>query len=169
MVTLPYTSGRVGWSYNASSGRWNRSRVGTLHTDRLTGKQLTAANVVVVYVNHQLSDIREDSLGSRGIEIQLWVEGAAKVLRDGKVIDGKWSRPTNGIGLNFTDANGQAIPLKPGNTWIELVPIGFNIVVPCTFLTSKKPNQHGEDGGLNRYYIYISCSLIGQVEPARAH
>ena len=85
--------------------------------------------MVVVYVNHQLSDIREDSAGSRGIEIQRWVEGATKVFRDGKVLDGKWSRPASGIGLNFTDANGQPIPLKPGNTWVELVPIGFNIVV----------------------------------------
>ena len=129
VVTLPYASGRVGWSYNSNSGLWNRSMVGAPHTDRATGKQLTAANVIVVYVNHQLSDIREDSLGSRGIEIQLWNEGATKVFRDGKVVDGKWSRPASGIGLNFTDANGQPLPLKPGNTWIELVPIGFNIVV----------------------------------------
>ena len=129
VVTLPYASGRVGWAYAPSTGLWNRTMIGKPHTDRSTGKQLTAANVVVVYVNHQLSDIREDSSGSRGIEIQLWGEGAIKLFRDGKVIDGKWSRPASGIGLNFTDVNGQPIPLKPGNTWVELVPIGFNIVV----------------------------------------
>lgn len=128
-VTLPYSSGRVGWSYNASTGLWNRTMLGRPHTDKLTGKQLAFANVVVVYVHHQLSDIREDSLGSRGIEIQLWGEGATKVFRDGKMVDSRWSRPASGSGLNFTDANGQPIPLKPGNTWIELVPIGFNIVV----------------------------------------
>jgi hypothetical protein len=129
VVTLPYSSGRVGWAYNAGTSLWNRSMLGRPHTDRLNGKQLASANVVVVYVHHQLTDIREDSLGSRGIEIQLWGEGAAKFFRDGQVWDGKWSRPGSGIGLNFTDANGQPIPLKPGNTWIELVPIGFNIVV----------------------------------------
>ncbi len=129
VVTLPYSSGRVGWSYSASTGLWNRTMLGRSHTDKLTGKQLASANVIVVYVHHQLSDIREDSLGSHGIEIQLWGEGAAKVFRDGKVMDGKWSRPGSGSGLNFTDTSGQPIPLKPGNTWIELVPIGFNIVV----------------------------------------
>lgn len=127
-VTMPYASGRVGWTYNPGTGRWVRSMIGRPHMDRGTGQQLSAANVVVVYVNHQLSDIREDSLGSRGIEIQLWGEGTVKVFRDGKVIDGKWSRPA-GIGLNFTNGSGQPISLKPGNTWIELVPIGFNIVV----------------------------------------
>jgi Protein of unknown function (DUF3048) C-terminal domain len=128
VVTLPYTSGRVGWTYDPATGRWARSMIGRPHTDRATGQQLSAANVVVVYVSHQLSDIREDSLGSRGIEIQLWNQGAVKVFRDGKVIDGIWSRP-GGVGLNLTGSNGQPIPLKPGNTWIELVPIGFNIVV----------------------------------------
>lgn len=126
IVTLPYSSGRVAWTYDSATGRWKRSMLGRPHTDRANGQQLSAANVVIVYVSHQLSDIREDSLGSRGIEIQLWGKGSIKVLRDGKLIDGEWSRP-GGVGLSFS-ANGQPIPLKPGNTWIELVPIGFNIV-----------------------------------------
>ena len=47
-VTLPYGSGRVGWTYNPATGVWARTMVGSPHTDRATGQQLSAANVVVV-------------------------------------------------------------------------------------------------------------------------
>jgi hypothetical protein len=31
--------------------------------------------------------------------------------------------------LSFKDVNGQVIPLKPGNTWVELVPLDAKINV----------------------------------------
>ena len=128
-VTLPYLTGRVGWTYNAATGLWNRTMLNQPHTDRANGQQLTAANVVVVYAHHQATDIVEDRGGSRSIEIQLWGQGMVKVFRDGKVIEGTWQRPAAPNTLQFVDTNGKVIPLKPGHTWIELVPIGFNLVI----------------------------------------
>jgi len=126
-VALPYATGRVGWTYNATASLWNRSMVNRPHIDRANNQQLTAANVIVVYAHHQATDIVEDRGGSRSIEIQLWGEGVAKVFRDGQLIEGTWQRPGQPNTLRFVDAKGNVIPLKPGNTWIEIVPIGFNI------------------------------------------
>lgn len=128
-LTVPYATGRVGWTYDAASGLWARTMQNRPHIDRANNQQLTAANVVVLYAHHQSTDIVEDRGGSRSIEIQLWGEGAAKLFRDGKVIEGRWERPAQPNLLRFVDADGNVIPLKPGNTWIELVPIGFNIVI----------------------------------------
>ena len=128
-VTLPYATGQVGWTYNSTNGLWNRTMVNRPHIDRANNQQLTAANVIVLYANHQPTDIVEDRGGSHSIEIQLWGQGTLKVFRDGKVIDGTWQRPGQPNTLRLLDASGNQIPLKPGNTWIELVPIGFNPVI----------------------------------------
>jgi hypothetical protein len=122
-ITIPYTSGAVTWAYDAGRGQWMRSISGKAHADKLTGQQLGFANVVVAYANHVFTNIIEDSGGSRSIEVQLWGQGPLKVFRDGKMIEGTWRRDANGSGIAFVDANGGTIALKPGTTWIELVPL----------------------------------------------
>ena len=96
---------------------------GRQHVDKVTGKQIMAANVLVVYVNHVKTLIQEDAGGSRSIQIQLWGDGPAKVFRDGKVLDGYWRRTGNASGFIFVDKSGNVIPFRPGASWIQLVPL----------------------------------------------
>lgn len=126
-VNVPYGSGTVTWTYDAADGLWKRSYGRTPHTERITRRQLSAANVIVVYAHHAVTGIVEDVGGSRSIEIQLWGQGLARVFRDGKMIDGNWRRPAAPGVLEFVDFAGNAIPLKPGATWIELVPLDFPV------------------------------------------
>ena len=128
-VNIPYSSGVVGWVYDAKSGAWSRSIGGVPHFDAITGAQLTSTNVAVLYVNHVTTLIVEDSGGSHGIEIQLWGEGNAQLLRDGKMYDVRWQRTGNATGLKFVDSNGNALPMKPGNTWLEMVPLDMAVKV----------------------------------------
>ena len=83
--------------------------------------------MVVLYVNHVVTLIVEDVGGSHGIEIQLWGEGNAQLFRDGKVYDARWQRRGNAGGLKFVDAKGNPIPMKPGNTWLELAPLNMAV------------------------------------------
>jgi hypothetical protein len=55
--------------------------------------------------------------------------GPAQVFRNGAVIDGTWLRPNLSDLTQLVDAAGQAIPLAPGQTWIELVPPTVNVTV----------------------------------------
>lgn len=50
--------------------------------------------------------------------------GAATVLRDGRRADGRWSRPTPDAGTRFVYGSGSDILLRPGPTWVLLVPDG---------------------------------------------
>jgi len=67
--------------------------------------------------------------GHYSIQIQIWNDpahptvpgGRVQVLRDGQVFEGKWSRPGRFDMLSVIDADGNPIPLKPGNTWFQLV------------------------------------------------
>jgi hypothetical protein len=125
------------WRYDAASGRYARfvdtDVAGTLaaHTDAVNNQQLTAANVVVLYVNHVTSVDPEDfgNGGHCGYEIQLWNSGPAKVFRDGQAYDLTWARFKSADEIGLVGADNQIFTLKPGNTWFEVV----NLDSPTTF------------------------------------
>ncbi len=121
-VTFEYKYGLIGWAYDAKSQLWARSLAGQPFADKATGKAITAANVIAIEVPHITTLIQEDSTGARSIEIQLWGEGPAKFFRDGKLVFGKWQRTDQPGVLNFFDGDGKPFALKPGNTWLQLVP-----------------------------------------------
>ncbi|GBD09769.1 Putative lipoprotein YerB [Candidatus Thermoflexus japonica] len=127
---VPYRVEPVTWRYDPGSGRWLRWTAGQPHMDALTGRQLSAANVAVVYAHHQTTDILEDRLGNYSIEIQIWGSGPVRIFRDGRMYEGQWQRFRREDMLHFVDAQGQPIPLKPGNTWFELVPLDMRVQLP---------------------------------------
>ncbi len=113
------------WVYDEGLGKWRRSVTGQAHTDYLTGEQITASNVVVIYAHHIETDILEDTWGGghMSIQIQVWGGGPALVFRDGQMYQGHWKREGRDHMLTFWDQWGNPIPLKPGNSWIQLVPL----------------------------------------------
>jgi hypothetical protein len=120
-VSIGYRGGAAGWSYDPASGQWLRSTAGVAQIDAATGKRLSAANVLALTAYHVNTDIVEDSLGSKSIQIQLWGRGAAKLYRDGQVYDATWVRDNPNTQLDIVDASGNKLPLKPGITWIQIV------------------------------------------------
>ncbi|HLF26092.1 MAG TPA: DUF3048 domain-containing protein [Anaerolineae bacterium] len=130
-IDLPIRPGvtDVAYAYDAASGVYLRSMAGFPHTDLATGEQLRAANVLVIYAAHTETDIIEDSLGSRSIQIDLTSGGRAQLLRDGQVYEGRWSRPDPHAFFELTDAAGDPLNLKPGVTWIQIVPMDFAVTI----------------------------------------
>jgi hypothetical protein len=41
------------------------------------------------------------------------------------MVSGKWQRQSEQEFFDFVDNAGNKVALKPGNTWFELVPIGY--------------------------------------------
>jgi len=124
--------GSAEYQYDATRQAYLRSIFGEPHEDELTGEQIAVRNVVAVYANHLETDIVEDSTGPRiyySIEIQIWGEGKAIVFRDGQAFEGRWVRSQRHDLIRFADQAGNPIPLKPGNTWIQVVPLDFEIKV----------------------------------------
>jgi len=118
---------RVRWDYDEASGQYLRSMAGEPHIDYVNGEQIRAANVMFVGAMHIDTDILEDGYnGLPSVEIQVWGEGPASLFRDGQRFEGRWSRWDPEDMLTFTDLDGNTLYFKPGNTWFELVPIGFD-------------------------------------------
>jgi hypothetical protein len=95
--------------------RWNGSR----YVDGDSGAITKADNVVIMKVrNHP--DGNRDVQGTPSVQSDTVGTGAVTIYRDGKTIEGRWSRAKASGPLRFSDKSGKFIPLKPGQTWVAL-------------------------------------------------
>lgn len=85
-------------------------------TDRLTGDPISAENVVVLVVPHEYI-LRSPEI----VDIILSGPGKAYVFRDGKSFELRWYRNAKDQLLTLVDQDGKTFPLKPGQTWFEVV------------------------------------------------
>jgi hypothetical protein len=123
LVSIPWRGLDAEWRYDEASERYLRWSDGVPHTDALTGEQLSAANVVVLYVPQWNTDIVEDPHGGAlSIQFALWNSNRAIVFRDGVQIEAFWQRWERDDMLTLTDAEGNDVPLKVGNTLFEVLP-----------------------------------------------
>ncbi|MEI2420554.1 DUF3048 C-terminal domain-containing protein, partial [Arthrospira platensis SPKY2] len=63
--------------------------------------------------------------GNLSIQIQIWGEGPVSIFRDGRRIEGRWQRLDPSHMLTFYDLEGNPLPLAPGPSFFQLVPLGF--------------------------------------------
>lgn len=128
-ITIPYSAeySDVTYRYDPASSAYLRSTLGEAQMDELSDEQLAADNVAVLYVNHVPTLIVEDLLGSTSVQIQLWGEGRMQLFRDGTLQEGKWLRPRREDPLLFVDEAMQPLELKPGNVWIQIVPLDMDV------------------------------------------
>lgn len=122
------------WSYDPASGAYLRSQdkadgSGKFYpsTDRLTGEQLAFENVIVLFARHK-------ALNSARTLIDLdllFTQNKAFLFRDGKqfpifwnTISGEYEKQSGLLRpIRFVDANGNPVPLHPGQTWVEIVDV----------------------------------------------
>ena len=105
------------YAYDAASNSYKRSQNGEAHTDREKG-QLTPKVVVVVKAPMYIEQQRDTW---RGV-IETTAGGEATIFQNGHVVQCTWSKSAQTEQINFTDANGNAVPLAYGQTWITVVP-----------------------------------------------
>ena len=119
------------WQYDPVSEtylRWTDLADGTGSlipaTDRLTERQMSFENVIVIFAEH--NRFRHNQLE---IDFRLGQKNIAYLFRDGQVFKILWStenrewEKTTGLvrPMHFTDAQGNLVPLHPGRTWIHIV------------------------------------------------
>lgn len=118
-IVVPFDpNNRVGWTYDPGTKTYLRTINGKAHSDKVSGKQYAARNVVVLWTLTKPAGA--DAKGSTVIEIILNGTGRASIFRDGQRYDGRWetkgdSPPT------FTAGDGTVLKLSPGNTWFQVI------------------------------------------------
>ena len=126
-LEIQYIGTNVFWQYDPAGGHYLRWTDGERHTDASTGAQVRAKNVVVLGAHHVETDILEDEVGGGhySIQIQVWGEGPVSIFRDGQRFEGHWERENQSDMLSFYDEEGNILPLSVGNSFFQLVPLGF--------------------------------------------
>jgi hypothetical protein len=120
-IQIAYPGGnQVEWRYDPALGAYVRYQGGQQQVDPATGQPITAQNVIVIVAEHSLTDIVEDSLGTKGVDIALYGFGDFRIFRDGQYYEGTWradpENPPRWLGPGEV-----IVQLKPGQSWIQVV------------------------------------------------
>jgi hypothetical protein len=111
------SSASASWHWNGNV--WQRTQNGT--PDVLTdGHRVSARNVVIMSITVANTGLH-DVLGNPSPDDVVTGHGKVWVLRGGHVLRGTWSRPSRAAKMVLKDKQGRALPLTPGNTWVELL------------------------------------------------
>ncbi len=128
-VTVKYSLSTISeWQFDAESNLYLRfieevdaNGVVTIIplVDALTDEQLTAANVIVLFVETiEITPTLHDFNLANNLAGQ-----RALLFRDGQVYELLWKSQDPQLPVQFFDLNGELVPLKPGNTWFHVVGI----------------------------------------------
>ena len=112
------SSNVVAWVW--SSGSWVRQLDGGPMLSE-SGTPIAVDNVVIQEVVVTDSNI-VDVAGFPSPDVKLVGEGRAWILRDGRLIMGRWRRSSLEDMTVFENKRGDEVALAPGTTFIELVP-----------------------------------------------
>lgn len=110
------------YTFNAADGVYERWYNGAEMYDGETQKRIVASNVIVQYADLTLYN----GTSSRPV-INFVGSGEADFFINGRHIHGSWMRNSMGDRTVFMDANGEEITLKPGKTFIQVVPTSHSI------------------------------------------
>jgi len=114
---------QIGWTYETERGEYLRSQdqaddtptlVPTL--DRLTGEQLGADNVLVLFAKHRFVNSERTIVEMELVYVR---DRKGLLFRDGQVYPILWSTP--GGRLELSDVEGSPVALRPGLSWFEVV------------------------------------------------
>lgn len=127
-ITVPFsTANTTRWDWDENADVYKRTNNGKPHSDALTGKQITAKNVVVMWARMDAT-AKRDVAGSTTYDIVLTGSNRATVFRNGQRFDGTWTA-TADAPPTFKATDGTVIRLAPGNTWFQVIPPDINITM----------------------------------------
>lgn len=127
LATLPLTAAQITadfsydlfvatYSYDASSRSYLRSLAGKPDIDALTGLQIAAKNVVILYTK---STILDKELLT--VDLETLGTGKAIVFRDGQRVEARWRKTAPQAPLELIDADGSKVALEPGPVWFAVL------------------------------------------------
>ncbi|HEX8931898.1 MAG TPA: DUF3048 domain-containing protein [Patescibacteria group bacterium] len=117
----------VDWTYRKATNDYARKNGGVPHMDRNTNQQLSAKNIVVLFMKEsRANDGYEDNLhmlyGTTGT-------GKALIIMDGKQTSGTWKKKDREGRTILFDSNGDEIKFTRGKIWFEIQPLDGVVTV----------------------------------------
>jgi hypothetical protein len=121
VIAITYPGGNsVEWRYDPGQGGYIRFQAGQQQFDLGNNQPILAQNIIVMTARHELTDMIEDSLGTKGVNIDLYGFGDFRLFRDGNVYEGTW-RADDQSPPRWLGPGDALFPLKPGQSWVQVV------------------------------------------------
>lgn len=114
----------VEWRYDQATNRYLRFQAEQPHAME-NGAQIDAKNIIVAVVPTSL--IPGDTKGR--LSLKTLGQGAAMIFHNSTRTDGTWTKATPEARMQLADANGAAVTLTEGTTWIEIIPDAGKVAV----------------------------------------
>ena len=124
-VEVNWGSSDVSFLWDDEVSAWRRFQNGEPHLalDE-NGEKIAIApeNLIIQFTKYSLTE-EVDVNGAR-IPLAEVAEGsgAAWVLRNGQLLEARWTKPNITVHPQFVDGTGKSISMAPGSTWILLAP-----------------------------------------------
>lgn len=119
-IDYPTTSAnRVKYVFDQSKGYYNRFINDKAHVDALDDTQIHATNIIVQYAEH--------TTVNGYVLVELKYAGDADYFINGKHVSGYWIKDFEDDFTHWFTDDKEEIVFLPGTTYIQLVPIGFEI------------------------------------------
>jgi hypothetical protein len=115
-ISINYVSAQDKYEYDPASKLYTRYVYGEKCTDKVNGKVIKCANIIMFYENYTMYDANSGRLN-----IDMTQGGKAWLFTQGKVVRGKWSRADLDSPMVFKDNDGKEYKLSPGQTWLEMI------------------------------------------------
>jgi hypothetical protein len=130
VIDIDFIAGhKATYIWDVKAKKYQRIRDGHPHMAE-DGNQITPTNLIVQFVNQR-------STGSTALEAVVIGEGDAMVFSDGQVLPAHWVKPDGQTPIKYLNSFGGEIPLRPGSTWVHLVPKGRDVSVASQFPTGS--------------------------------
>lgn len=115
-VEIPWKRGNdtVRWEYDAATGKYARWSDGRLQRDQ-DGTPVMATTIIVQHVTSRVLD------AAGRLAIVMSGSGRTEIYRDGVRIDATWKKGKLQNRTEWLDSAGNAVALKPGAVWVEVV------------------------------------------------
>lgn len=117
----------VTWTYDNATNSYVRENAGEPHLDNNTDKQLSAKNIVVLYMTER--NANDGYPGNLHLLYGTKGRGNAVVFQDGKEIDASWSKANREARTIVTDKSGKEVSFTRGKIWFTIVPTDSEVVV----------------------------------------
>lgn len=111
----------VDWKYDQKSNTYKRINGGKSHKDLNNDKQVTAKNIVVLFMRQ--SNANDGYENNIHLLYRTKGTGKATIFQDGKKIEGTWRKDKRTSRTLLFDSAGNSIKLTQGLIWFSILPL----------------------------------------------
>jgi DUF3048 family protein len=133
VIEVSYQTSKITYRYDFRTNAYRRSVTGEKRqVDAATGAQVAPRNVVVMVMRFGALN---DGTSKHRLEAQYLGSGTAWISSNGRTIKGTWKKGRIDRPTRFFDARGRPVVLAPGQTFVQVMPVGS----PIKIIQGKRP------------------------------